>query len=106
LTELTAYHNKLTTLPDSIAALTQMKTLHLFGNKFTMLPKPIGKLTSLTVLHLNHNKLVTLPDSIAALTALKTLILCCNPLAKPQSSAVEAWLTALRAGGCSLLMPF
>jgi hypothetical protein len=28
-----------------------------------------------------------------------------NPLAKPQSSAVEAWLAALGAGGCDLEMP-
>ena len=106
LTELYAYRNKLTTLPDSIAALMQMETLYLSSNKFTTLPKPIVELTSLTVLHLWNNQLATLPDSIAALTALKTLYLMGNPLAKPQSSAVEAWLTALRAGGCSLLMPF
>ena len=73
---LTAY--MLVTLPDSIAALTALEELSLYGNQ-----------------------LVTLPDSIAALAALKKLDLENNPsLAKPQSSAVEAWLTALRAGGC------
>ena len=105
LTELNAWSNKLTTLPDSIAALTQMKRLHLSGNKFATFPQPIVKLTSLTVLHLGSNQLVTLPDSIAALTALKTLYLYNNPLAKPQSSAVEAWLAALEAGGCEVKMP-
>ena len=105
LTVLNLYGNQLVTLPDSIAALTALKDLSLFGNKFTTLPKPIVKLTSLTTLSLSDNQLVTLPDSIAALTALKYLNLHGNPLAKPQSSAVEAWLTALRAGGCSLLMP-
>ena len=59
----------------------------------------------MTELDLSGNQLVTLPDSIAALTALKTLSLSYNPLAKPQSSAVEAWLTALRAGSCTLYMP-
>ena len=71
--------NMLTTLPDSVAALTQMKTLRFDFNKFT-----------------------TLPDSIAGLTALKMLWLYGNPLAKPQSSAVEAWLAALRAGSCTV----
>ena len=124
LTEFRAYNNKLTTLPDSIAALTQMKTLHLSFNKFTTLPKPIVRLTSLTTLnlgcnqlvtlpdsiaaltaleklHLGDNQLVTLPDSIAALTALEELYFDDNPLAKPQSSAVEAWLSALDAGSSS-----
>ena len=129
LTELWAYSNKLSTLPDSIAAaLTRVKKLNLYNNKFTTLPKPIIKLTSLIELnlcnnqlvilpdsiaalmaleelYLFNNKLVTLPDSIAALTALETLNLGSNPLAKQQSSAVEAWLTALRAGSCTLYMP-
>ena len=127
--ELDLRHNQLMTLPDSIAALTALKTLYLGGNnKFTTFPKPIVKLTSLTKLSLNNNQLVTLPDSIAALTALKelylgsnkfvtlpgsiavltaleTLHLSYNPLAEPQSSAVEAWLTALRDGGCYVSMP-
>ena len=81
LTELDVGLNQLVTLPDSIAALTALKDLSLYGNK-----------------------LVTLPDSIAALTALKTLYLYNNPLAKPQSSAVEAWLAALRAGSCYIEM--
>jgi Leucine-rich repeat (LRR) protein len=78
-----------------------MKKLSLGGNKFTTLPKPIVKLTSLTELNLYNNQLVTLPDSIAALTALEKLELDDNPLAKPQSSAVEAWLSALGAGSSS-----
>jgi Leucine-rich repeat (LRR) protein len=82
LTKLVLSWNQLVALPDSIAALTALKTLSL-----------------------HNNKLVTLPDSIAALTALKRLILSNNPLAKPQSSAVEAWLTALRAGSCTMVMP-
>ena len=42
---------------------------------------------------------------MAALTAVEGLDLEDNALAKPQSSAVEAWLTALRAGSCALTMP-
>ena len=61
-------------------------------------------LTSLTELDLRLNQLVTLPDTIAALTALEKLELYGNLLAKPQSSAVEAWLAALEAGGCEVKM--
>ena len=73
-----------------LTSLTALKELHLFGNKFTTLPKPIVKLTSLTKLYLMRNQLVTLTDSMAALTALEKLYLHDNPLAKPQSSTVEA----------------
>jgi|TARA_B110000208_G_scaffold123931_1_gene151156 hypothetical protein len=41
---------------------------------------------------------------VAALMALKMLHLYDNPLAEPQSSAVEAWLTALEAGRCDVVM--
>ena len=129
LTELSLTDNQLATLPDWIAALTTLEILYLEGNRFTTFPKPIVKLTSLTLLLLDSNQLVTIPDEIAALTALKklglgfnqlvtlpdsiafaarclhTLFLSGNPLAKPQSSAVEAWLTALDAGGCYIEMP-
>ena len=56
-------------------------------------------------LDLCNNQIVTLPDSIASLAALEKLELYGNPLVKPQSSAVEAWLTALRAGSCTMMMP-
>ena len=79
--------------------------LNLSSNQLTALPESIGALVGLEKLNLGFNQLVTLPDSIAALTALKNLHLRGNPLAKPQSSAVEAWLTALRAGVCAVSMP-
>ena len=59
-------------------------------------------------LHLYSNKLTALPESIVALTALKTLDLRRNPLSggplgpPPQSPAVEAWLAALKDGGCKV----
>jgi pantothenate kinase-related protein Tda10 len=71
-------------------------------------PQGCGKttlVTALETLSLYGNKFTTLPDSIAALAVLKTLYLFMNSLAKPQSSAVEAWLTALRAGVCTVSMP-
>ena len=43
-------------------------------------------------------------ETRGALTSLKTLDLNRNPLAKPQSSAVETWLAALEAEGCEVKM--
>ena len=37
-----------------------------------------------------------------ALVGLKELDLRGNPLTKPQSPAVEAWLAALKDGGCTV----
>jgi len=71
--------------------------LQLWGNQLVTLPDSMAALTALEKLDLGFNQLVTLPDSMAALTALEKLSLYNNPLAKPQSPAVEAWLTALRA---------
>ena len=53
-------------------------------------------------LNLGANQLTALSESIVALTALKKLYLNHNPLTKPQSPAVEAWLAALKDGGCEL----
>ena len=75
--------------------LTSLTTLNIGENQLVALPDSIAALTALERLGLSWNQLVTLPDSIAALTVLKTLNLMGNPLAKPQSSAVEAWLTAV-----------
>ena len=106
LTELYLNSNQLMTLPDSIAALTALKTLKLYGNKFTTFPDSFAALTALQELDLRHNQLVKLPDSIAALTALKELDLSENFRLRSsrQSSAVEAWLTALEAE-CKVVLP-
>lgn len=121
LTELIAYSNKLATLPDSIGSLTRLRRLILSTNKLASLPKAIGRcsslqnamfmsnhltvlppsmgaLTALTRLNLGDNRIVALPDACKALTRLTTLVLTRNPLAKPQSAAVEAWCAALRIG--------
>ena len=69
----------------------------------TALPNSIGALVGLKELHLCHNQLTTLPESIVALTALRTLNLQNNRLTIPQSPAVEAWVAALRRGGCEVI---
>ena len=80
LVKLCLDNNHLTTLPDSIGALTGLKKLDLNNNHFTTLPDSIGALTGLTTLSLGDNHLTTLPDSIGALTNLKELWLDNNQL--------------------------
>ena len=86
------------------ATLASVKKLDLNENQLTSLPEEIGLMTGLKELNLGDNQLTSLPEEIVALTTLETLHLYNNPLAKPQSSAVEAWLTALEAGGCEVKM--
>ena len=92
--------NQLTALPESIGALVGLEKLKLRQNQLTALPESIGALVGLKELYLKSNKLTALPESIVALTALKSLDLSNNPLTNPQSPAVEAWLAALKRGGC------
>ncbi len=72
--------NQLTALPESIAQLTQLETLHLKGNQLTALPESIAQLSHLTTLELRNNQLTALPDSITQLAQLNTLVLRSNQL--------------------------
>jgi hypothetical protein len=64
----------LTTLPDSIGNLTNLRWLDAKDNQLTTLPDSIGNLTNLVRLDLDKNQLTTLPDSIGNLTHLDRLI--------------------------------
>ena len=79
LRELNLMHNHISTLPESIEYLVGLETLNLYNNHLTVLPESIVALTSLTTLKLHQNRLI-----------------------KPQSLAVEAWLTALHRKGCDI----
>ena len=94
LKELWLDNNQLTTLPDSIGTLVGLKTLMLCDNRITTLPDSIGALTGLTHLHLDHNQLTALPESIGALTGLTLLYLHSNQLtALPESIVALTNLT-------------
>jgi Leucine-rich repeat (LRR) protein len=56
----------------------------------------------LQTLYLHRNQLTSLPEGITALTGLQTLTLHTNPLVRPQTPTVEAWLAALAASGCGI----
>jgi len=73
LKTLEVQKNQLTTLPDSIGNLTNLKELYVYDNKLTTLPESIGNLTNLEKLDVYDNLLTTLPDSIGNLTNLERL---------------------------------
>ncbi len=70
----------LTTLPDSIANLTQLDLLIIYNNQLTELPESIGNLSQLRELNVAYNELTELPDSIGNLTQLQLLRMYNNQL--------------------------
>lgn len=72
--------NNLTTLPDSIAELTNLSELNLLKNKLTKLPERIGFLCSLQTLFVGNNCIEYLPITFGALNLLNRVDLECNNL--------------------------
>lgn len=72
--------NALTALPDSLAALTGLRTLILLDNQLTALPDAFAELTELRILDARRNKLRDLPPSLNQCTALTRLQLASNKL--------------------------
>ena len=70
----------------------------------TVLPDVIPALTALVTLDLDNNDITSLPEAIVALTGLEVIIVVENPLTRPQSDAVEAWLTR-KMNGESRVLP-
>ena len=63
----------LTSLPESISNLKELKKLYLQDNNLTQLPESIGNLSKLQVLFLDSNPLTHLPESIGNLQELRHL---------------------------------
>jgi internalin A len=75
LRDLYLSHNQLTTLPESISQLSQLRDLYLSDNKLTTLPESISQLSQLRLLYLDGNGLTTLPESLKNLKQLEKLYL-------------------------------
>ncbi|XP_043544033.1 leucine-rich repeat-containing protein 69 isoform X3 [Chiloscyllium plagiosum] len=73
LTFLNLNKNKLTTLPEEICRLAQLKYLTVNNNQLESVPSKLCLLQHLCELHLAHNKLKSLPHDIGYLTNLKKL---------------------------------
>ncbi|MCP4357385.1 MAG: hypothetical protein GY796_05130 [Chloroflexi bacterium] len=83
LKELDLSINQLTILPDAIAQLTKIQTLDLSENNLTAVPEIIANLNKLQWLNLSVNLLTTVPDWLIRLPNLKTLYLHFNPIISP-----------------------
>jgi hypothetical protein len=73
LQELNLSYNRISVIPDAIAALTNLQILHLSNNQFSVIPDAIAALTSLQELNLSDNQISVIPDAIAALSSLQIL---------------------------------
>lgn len=80
LKTLSLYKNKLTQIPDEIAALQSLEKLVLFNNRINQIPDSIGRLGNLVHLDLGQNKIRKLPASIGNLVKLETLDVSDNDL--------------------------
>ena len=73
-------NKKLTSLPDVVGELTQVKILACGGNHFTHLPECLANLHNLSAFTCDHNQLVELPDWISKFSKLVYLNCSCNSL--------------------------
>jgi len=66
--------NQLTSLPETISGLQNLKELELYSNSFTKFPKNLETLSNLVNLSLGENKIDdVLPESLNQLKKLKTM---------------------------------
>lgn len=73
LVVLNVSHNQLTSLPERIGNLAQLKKLDATKNCITDLPASLGNCSCLEVLHLSWNQLPQIPDPIWKLPKLRSL---------------------------------
>jgi leucine-rich repeat protein SHOC2 len=73
ITHLNLPKYRLSSLPESIGELTNLRTLNLRKNSINNLPESLGRLTNLQELNLADNRLSSLPESLGRLTNLQTL---------------------------------
>jgi internalin A len=75
-------NNQLKRLSEAVGQLTNLQELYLYDNQLTNLPVAIGQLQNLQILGLSDNRLIGLPTSIGQLANLKILFLSGNNLTR------------------------
>ena len=63
-TELDLSSLRLTSVPETLGQLTQLRDLYLHDNQLTSVPEWLGQLTQLRTLYLNKNQLTSVPGSL------------------------------------------
>ncbi|MDZ7952623.1 COR domain-containing protein [Nostoc sp. DedQUE09] len=89
VTELDLSGKGLTTLPEEIGQLTNLRSLDLGWNQLSSLPAEIGQLTNLQMLNLPSNQLSSLPKEIIQLTNLQKLYLFSNQLSSLPKEIIQ-----------------
>mmetsp|Transcript_23812 Transcript_23812/g.35175 ORF Transcript_23812/g.35175 Transcript_23812/m.35175 type:complete len:277 (+) Transcript_23812:236-1066(+) len=80
--------NGITTVPETLGSLTQLKELNCSCNNITSLPRSIGRLWNLKILKANGNQLSKIPEEIGECKYLTHLLLSENHLTDlPQTIA-------------------
>ena len=96
-------NDKISTIPESIGNLTNLKELTIFDTLIIALPESIGNLTNLQELVISGNSLTSLPESIGNLTNLQYLEIRYAPIsALPESIGNLINLQSLRISYTSL----
>ncbi|MAG37481.1 MAG: serine/threonine protein kinase [Dehalococcoidia bacterium] len=93
-------HNQVTTLPEGLGQLTQLRSLELLFNQLAALPEWLGRLAQIQSLNLSYNQLTALPEWLRQLTQLRSFDLRSNHLTDlPYSLAQLAQLQELHLSG-------
>lgn len=66
-------HNRLSSLPEAIEGLFNLKALFLHRNNFESVPVELCRLPSLEILWMNSNKITSIPEEVGQLKMLKRL---------------------------------
>ncbi|WP_181243754.1 leucine-rich repeat domain-containing protein [Chamaesiphon polymorphus] len=82
-------YNQITSLPESIGSLANLKSLYLWENQLTSLPESISNLTNLSILDLSYNQFSYVPDSVCNLANLSSLNLTGNQITNLPLSIVN-----------------
>ena len=87
--ELWISRNKLSSMPKAIGQLRQLKKIMAFSNGFEALPEALRPLTQLDAIYMGDCRLATLPDWLGELRSLKSLVVTGNHLTTLPASIGE-----------------
>lgn len=97
LTKVVLAHNKLTSLPPSIANFLNLETLIVFNNAIEELPTTLSSMPKLKILNVGMNRLSVLPRGFGACPVLEVLDVTYNNLSEQSLPGNFFCLDTLRA---------